>query len=298
MKYNRIAMLHVAFFFVIGVMAPPQVDAQQINHMLLGNPSSANDDESDPDNYLMKKTYYALSYNNAKGTPNWVSWHLSRDDVADAPRKSSFSADNDLPEGFTLIRHKDYTNSGFDRGHMCPHCDRSRTKIMSYSTFIMTNVIPQTAEVNRQAWNQLELYLRTLAVSEGKELYIISGPAGIGGHIDGEKIKTIADGTVTVPSQCWKIAVILDDEDGNDLDRIDESTRVIAVVMPNDDSVGEDWAGFRTTVSAIEQLTGYTFFDQVPAPARNALKVKEESGHVPHFHVDHEQSCLKQAGGE
>ena len=42
----------------------------------MGNPSNATE-ECNADNYLMAKPYFALSYNNSKGTPNWVSWHLT-----------------------------------------------------------------------------------------------------------------------------------------------------------------------------------------------------------------------------
>ena len=45
-------------------------------NLLMGNPSEARHDTSDKDNYLMEKKYFTLSYNNSKGTPNWVSWHL------------------------------------------------------------------------------------------------------------------------------------------------------------------------------------------------------------------------------
>jgi hypothetical protein len=55
-------------------------------HLLLGNPSNAKDDPGDKDNYLVKKEFFALSYNNARGTPNWVSWRLTKDDLGDAPR--------------------------------------------------------------------------------------------------------------------------------------------------------------------------------------------------------------------
>src|SRR5262249_6006744 len=42
-------------------------------HLRLGNPSQAKVDEGEKDNFLMKKEFFALSYNNTNGTPNWVS---------------------------------------------------------------------------------------------------------------------------------------------------------------------------------------------------------------------------------
>jgi endonuclease G len=90
--------------------------ADDYPHLLLGNPSDAKEDPRDQDNYLMKKPFFALSYNNSRGTPNWVSGRLTKDDLGEAPRKPMFDPDNTLPRGFHRVTHKDYTGSGFDRG--------------------------------------------------------------------------------------------------------------------------------------------------------------------------------------
>jgi endonuclease G, mitochondrial len=128
--------------------------------LLMGNPSQASPDPSQKTNFLMNKEFFALSYNNSTGTPNWVSWHLATQNFGDAPRKRQFDPDETLPSGFTKITHRDYTNSGFDRGHMCPHSDRDKNTAMSFATFVMTNIVPQSNENNAGAWNQLELYAR------------------------------------------------------------------------------------------------------------------------------------------
>ena len=39
-------------------------------HLKMGNPSQATTNESQKNNFLMKKEFFALSHNNAKGTPN------------------------------------------------------------------------------------------------------------------------------------------------------------------------------------------------------------------------------------
>ena len=77
------------------------------------------------DNFLMKKKQFALSYSNDRGTPNWVSWMLHKDDLGNA--RKPFFPDTTLPRGFRRITPRDYTDSGFDRGHMCPHSDRADT---------------------------------------------------------------------------------------------------------------------------------------------------------------------------
>ena len=54
--------------------------------MPLGNPSLATPDPSNYNSYLMMKPQYALSYSRNRGTANWVSWHINKDWIGDAPR--------------------------------------------------------------------------------------------------------------------------------------------------------------------------------------------------------------------
>jgi endonuclease G len=248
--------------------------------MLLGNPSAATPDPTNRSNYLMLKPYYALAYNDAKGTANWVSWRVTASDLGDAPRKQIFDPDKTLPQGFKIINHKDYSGSGFDRGHLCPHSDRAATREMSFATFVMTNIIPQAPNVNQKAWAQLENYCRDLVRHEHQRLYIISGPEGQGGRGSNGAAETIAGGKVVVPARCWKIIVVVPDS-GNpadDLQKISPSTRVISVEMPNDNqAVGEAWAPFRTTTAQIEGQTGYHFFDRLPVEVAQALRQKADT---------------------
>ena len=245
-------------------------------HLTMGNPSNATPKTRDRDNYLMEKPYFALSYNNSKGTPNWVSWRLTAADLGRAPRYS-FYPDQTLPDGFARILPADYTGSGFDRGHMCPHEDRSATTEMSEATFVMSNIIPQAKNVNEKAWAQLEKYCRDLVKYQKKTLYIICGPFGAGGQdAAGMKRKTIGRRhTVEVPAVCWKVIMVLDGGGDDDIARVNGHTRLIAVIMPNDETVGEDWTRYRNhSVKDVENLTGYKFFDKVPATIVDPLKQK------------------------
>jgi endonuclease G len=256
--------------------------ASRSPHMLLGNPSGATTDPANRGNFLMLKPYYAISYNDGLGTPNWVSWRVIAADLGEAPRKQMFDSDKTLPPGFKVVTHKDYSNSGFDRGHLCPHSDRAATQAMSYATFVMTNIIPQAPNVNQRAWAQLEIYCRDL-VRRGQHLYIISGPAGRGGRGSMGTAQTIAGTKVTVPAECWKIVVVIPEGNAgdDDLAKINAATRVIAVIMPNDnEAVGEAWAGFRTSPAEIEGRTGYHFFDRLPGDVAQSLRQRIDNAPI------------------
>jgi endonuclease G len=153
----------VALFFYqhIGHL-PIGSDGADSPNLVLGNPSNATADPSNHENYLMVKPYYVLSYNDSKGTPNWVSWTVTESDLGQAPRKDEFDADSELPGDFFHVSQHDYSGGGFDRGHMCPHSDRAANPEMSFATFVMSNIIPQAPNVNRKAWAQMEDYCREL----------------------------------------------------------------------------------------------------------------------------------------
>lgn len=252
--------------------------------LLLGNPTNATKDSSNKINYLMEKTTYTISYNDTTHTPNWVAWHLDSSDIGSASRSDDFREDSDLPSDFYGVKHSDYTNSGFSRGHMCPSADRTSSSAKNSETFLMTNMVPQNQKNNGGPWANLESTERTFATS-GRECYIISGPAGKGGTND----KSVAmdyikitnpynssDPGIQVPASVWKIILVLDEGD-NDLSRITESTTVIAVNMPNRQDIGSNWTDYIVTVDELETLTGYDFFSALDQDLQKALQSKRYS---------------------
>jgi len=253
-------------------------DTLKEDNMLMGNPSDAIMDISFPDNYLMIKDQFTLSYNNTNGTPNWVSWHLSTSWKGNEPRCDCFTADNSLPGSFYHTTYSNYTNTGFDRGHMCPSNDRDKTAADNAATFLMTNIIPQAPHLNQITWSALENYCQTL-LYQGNELYIISGGRGSGGSGNlGGTTTTIANGHVNVPSDCWKVIIVVP-VGSNDVSRVNSSTRVICVDMPNTQTVNaQTWGYYRISVDSLESLTGYNFISAVPDSIQTLVESFVDTG--------------------
>ncbi|KAA6433602.1 DNA/RNA non-specific endonuclease [Rufibacter glacialis] len=247
--------------------------ATQDSHLAMGNPSGAGTSYS---NYLVSKPQFVMSYNSYRGTPNWVSWHLSSAWVGSTPRQDDFRADTSLPSAFYKVQTSDYTGSGFDRGHNTPSADRTLTVADNSATFLMSNMIPQASTNNQQTWAGLENYCRTL-INAGNELYIIMGSYGVGGTgLNGYK-ETIAGGKVTVPNRIWKVIVVLPNGSG-DVSRVTTSTRVIAINTPNSTSISSTWGTYRTTVDAIEAATGYNILSNVPATIQSTIEARVDNG--------------------
>jgi endonuclease G len=242
-------------------------------HLTMGNPSNATTDVNNPTNYLLEKAQYVMSYNRDRGIPNWVSWHLNATWLGTTPRQDDFRADPSLPAGWYQVTQTDYSGSGFDRGHHTPSGDRTASVPDNSATFFMTNMMPQAPNNNQGPWEELESYCRTL-VQQGNELYIVGGGAGQGGSgSNGGVTNTIAGGHVVVPAVTWKVIIVLPNG-ANDVERVTKNTRTIAVIMPNNQSIGINtpWRNFRVSVRQVEQLTGYNFFSNVRPQIRSLIK--------------------------
>lgn len=265
--------LNVDEFTVYDYGSAPTED----NNLEMGNPSGAVTDINSPDNYLQSKPQYILSYNNSKGEPNWVSWHLSLAWKGAALRCNCFSPDYGLPSSFFIATTSNYTGSGFDRGHMCPSEDRDLNNVDNAATFQMDNIVPQAPQNNQQTWANFENYCRTL-LYQGNELYIISGGYGSGGTgSNGGVTYTISNGNINVPAHVWKVVVVLP-LGTNDASRVSAQTRVIAIDLPNTQTVtAHTWDYYRTSVDNIESLTGYDFLSTVSTSIQSTVESTVDS---------------------
>ena len=242
--------------------------------MQLGNPSNATADTNNHDHHLIQRTVQALDYSDNLREPNWASWDLTASDLGSSGRNSSFYTDSTLPPNFYWVKTTDYSGSGYDRGHMCPSADRTDSTTNNKLVFYMSNIVPQTPDNNRDVWASLEDYCRTLAEA-GDELLITCGPSGF----DGSRID--ASGQVYIPGYVWKIIVVVSPGSGMAVNRIDSSTRVIAVNIPNIAGIRSDpWTNYLTCVNQIQANTGFTFFSALSADVATVLRAKVDGAPV------------------
>ncbi len=226
-----------------------------------GNPSNAATDPANADNYLVIHDSHVLSYNNSRGTANWVAWRTTRENLGDALPRNNFEPDRSLPNGFRRIAYFDYSGSGYDRGHLVPSADRFADPNLNEQTFLMTNIVPQTGDLNQFPWNKLESYARALA-RRGNALYTLAGVYG-----EKERIR----GKVTAPTNCWKVIIVL----RRGSTEITDSTRIIAVDMPNIDGIQNvAWEKYKTTVRSIEEKTGLDLFSVLPLDLQERIETR------------------------
>jgi endonuclease G, mitochondrial len=244
-----------------------KVSARPI-HLELGTP-----EDGDPaDDKLLVKPEYALSYDPTRNVANWVSWQLAASWFGDAPRnKGKFLEDASLPAGVYRVKHDDYTGSGFDRGHMVRSEERTRSPEENKATFLMTNILPQTHDLNAGPWLRLEEHCEARARRQGRQLFVVAGGVLPRGKARGRVIGH----DVTVPDTFFKIVVELDP--GQGAEDVREATPTIAVLMPNDTGIiGEDWEKYRTSIDEIEKRTGYDFLSAVDEAVQARIEARRE----------------------
>jgi len=197
--------------------------------------------------------YYTLSYNEDTEQANWVYYKLTADMiVGDTERSSNFR--NDPLVTTKSASTKDYTNSGYDRGHLCPAADMKFSEEAMYESFYMSNISPQLPEFNRGIWKELETQVREWA-KEKDSLYVVTGPI-----FDETNIR-IGANQVKVPASFYKVLYN------------PAQQQMIAFILPNQASF-LPFQRYTSTVDSLEELTGIDFFSQLPDNLENRLESK------------------------
>jgi endonuclease G, mitochondrial len=172
----------------------------------MGEPSQSNT------SIIISRKQYVISWNYALRTPEWVAWTLGSDSLGSTPRTNVFRLDHDLEEALVdqnqkSVEPNDYKGSCLDRGHQVASSDRTHSKTDNQATFFMSNMIPQSAYLNRHTWASLERFLQRQVKDNALQFQIYAGT------IPDSKQRAIGpDEDILVPAANFKIAVIEPDK--------------------------------------------------------------------------------------
>lgn len=123
---------------------------------------------------LIVHSGYICRYNSGTLIPNWVAYELTAEEVhGQYKRSGSFGMDPYFP-GRQAMR-EDYSNSGWDKGHMVPAADMKWSREAMYESFFLTNICPQNHFLNEKAWLSIEQIVRQVADENGS-VWVICGP--------------------------------------------------------------------------------------------------------------------------
>lgn len=258
-------MKHITFYTLFLLLA---VGASGQNEVLVPAKLLPSDMEGEQ---RVTHAAYTLSYNRQHNQPSWVSYILTREHaLGDLPRKDSFKADPLVTGG--SASKADYTNSGYDKGHLAPNADMNWNLTVQSECFYMSNMSPQTHSFNAGLWSRMESLVRDWAI-EYDSVFVSTGPVlnaatvkrcnvtiscGLDGTGDTswecityiqttEPFKTIGKThTISVPDYFYKVVYC------------PSICQAIALLVPHENRQGplQAWV---VTVNDIELVTGIDF---------------------------------------
>ncbi|WP_460218219.1 DNA/RNA non-specific endonuclease [Psychroserpens sp. MEBiC05023] len=196
---------------------------------------------------------YSLSYSEPHEQAEWVAYELKKEHLSNTNfKRPYFEVDKAVKTGAAHWRN--YKQSGYDRGHLCPAGDKRYSQSAHDETFLTSNISPQNHQFNSGIWNTLEQKVRYWA-RKYDGVFVVTG-----GILKGD-METIGEEQVSVPNQFYKI--LIDNNTGK--------TKVIAFLMPHKDS-NRPLYEFVVTIDEIEALTGIDFFAELDDATEHRLE--------------------------
>ena len=193
---------------------------------------------------LVRHTWFALSYSEDHEQAEWVAYELTRERLNAnwAERPKTFRPDPGVRTESATPR--DYSGSGYDKGHLCPAADMAFDATAIDETFFMSNISPQFPAFNMGIWRELEELTRDWA-RRFKKIYVVTGPV-----LTETDQKPIGFSKVTIPEAFYKVLLVPDQQ------------RAIAFILPNQRSE-QPVMDYACTIDAVESSTGINFFPQL-----------------------------------
>lgn len=197
-------------------------------------------------------TNFNVDFNPELHIPNYVAWELTREETSGDEPRGNFLRDytvDGCPDS------KDYTNSGYDRGHMAPAADMKFHPTAMKECFYMTNICPQAKALNSGTWKKLEEKCRIWAQTDSA-IIIVCGPV-----LTPEPKEFIGKNRVAVPQSFFKVIC----------SPYANPPRAIGFIM-NNGKVRGGLQAAAVSVDSVEALTGYDFFAPMPDDLENAME--------------------------
>ncbi|WP_291139349.1 DNA/RNA non-specific endonuclease [Flavobacterium sp. UBA7663] len=204
---------------------------------------------------VYKRNTYVFSYSEEHEQSEWVAYYLDNDDVKATNFDRPFFEQDPLVESVSAD-WRNYKNSGYDKGHLCPAGDRKGSFDEYNETFFTSNISPQEHEFNSGVWNRLEEKVRYWAVkSDG--LYVVTG------GVLSDNLKTIGKEDVSVPNYFYKVLLSKD------------GSKMIGFLVPHENS-NQPLYEFVVSVDEIEKMTGIDFYPNLEDAIENQLESKSD----------------------
>lgn len=202
--------------------------------------------------FCVEREGYCLAYDACHRNPCWIYEHLTAESLAgDTDRDHcDFKEDEKIPKHLRATPI-DYRGQGFDRGHLAPAANHRASPAAMADTFYMTNICPQSPQLNRGYWSKLEKHVRNLTETN-QAVYVVTGPLYLPQkEADGKryvKYQVIGRNDVAVPTHFFKVITV---------ENWQGKRETQAYILPNTIIASNtDLQTFKTKPEKVEKLAG------------------------------------------
>ena len=239
----------VMLLMACGYSRPVDAYAQQQPSSGTELPSYSTDED------IVRHLGYTASYNHLTLCPEWVAWELTAEE-ADGSLDGQYSFSRDPDVKFPKASREDYSNSGWDKGHMAPRADMKWSLKAMEESYYLTNICPQDHEMNSQAWRKIEELTRRMARRHGSVL-VVCGPI-----YDGGEQRTIGPAGVRVPDRFFKALAV----------KTDNGWQTIGFIVEN---TPQSFAPrhYAVSIDSVEATAGRNLFPTLPENAETTFDI-------------------------
>ncbi len=195
---------------------------------------------------------FSFSYVEEHEQAEWVAYELNDSDFSNRNNFDRPYFNQDPIVETKSADWRNYKNSGYNKGHLCPAGDRKKSYNLYKETFLTSNASPQLYDFNAGIWNRLEQKTRYWA-TKNNGVYVITG------GVLSKNLKTIGDEDVSVPDYFYKVLLTKDGK------------KMIGFLIPHNESKKALYE-FTVSVDEIEKVTGIDFFPELEDSLENELE--------------------------
>lgn len=194
----------------------------------------------------------------------WTLEHLTAASFRQNALRSDFDfySDDEQPAECRWT-NRDYEKSGYDKGHMHPASNAVSSVMAMRDSFVLTNTMPQTPELNRGPWRMLEEHVCQLVeAGGGAEAWVATGPAWLPDEEGKIAFEVLGSHAIWIPTHCWK-AVLVKYPSGH--------FEAFAWMLPNNGKPPK-FEDCRVSIDDVEAATGFDFFAGLPDEIEDKLE--------------------------
>lgn len=210
--------------------------------------------------HILRNNGFMLEYSETLKNPLWVTYKVTQKHFGSGKRPSRFDEDW---RTFTRVSHQDYTRSGFDRGHMAPNYVIATRygREAQLDTFKMTNISPQTPNLNQKSWQRLEEVIANDFSDWHDDFWVVTGP------IFAKNPNKIERSGVAIPEAFYKILI--------KPSTVNKPAMALAFIFPQDAAPKASLNDFVSTIDEVEAKTNIDFFTKLEDEFEDKLEASK-----------------------